>query len=227
MVTIMNIQAATGMIPGIFVPLWALLHCFFGYVLFRITLAVNGLLGGFFLGAYVMGFIREEPTTVDVWVAGTVGAVLLALTAWFLYRIFFAIAIGFGMAGLVLQIWPGILGAWAWIVAVLVGLLAGVIILTYLRDLVTFLTAVFGAATAVIIGINQWLWQGAPQEWIARDIPLTIGGILAFILLASAGLAVQFRTRRFFPSRFAPPDKHTARRKGGGSTGVRPKFTRV
>lgn len=215
-------MAALNFFTGVLLPLWALGHCFFGYVLFRVLLALNGLAGGFFLGAYVIGQVRAEPTVSDVWVAGIVGGILLMLLAWFLYRVVFAVGTGGVVAAAVLRYWSG-QSTLAWVVAVVAGVLSAAMVFVHLRDLVAVVTAVAGAGAFVLVVVDQWFWQGAPREWLGRDLPLTFGSLAAFVLLAAAGLAVQLRTRRY-GKRFGPParGKHNT-----GKTDVRPKFTRV
>ncbi|MBN1943536.1 MAG: hypothetical protein JW849_09620 [Phycisphaerae bacterium] len=218
----MNILAALNILTGVAFPLWALGHCFFGYVLFRVLLAINGLAGGFFLGAYVIGLVRQPPTQADVWVAGIVGGVLLMLAAWFLYRAVFAAAAGLTVAAMILHFWPGG-GTGAWILMAVAGVLAAGVVFVFLRELLAVVTALAGAAAAVVFVVDQWLWQGVPREWLLQDPPLTIGALIAFVLLAAAGLVVQLRTPRRLARRFGPPPN----RRPAGNTNVRPKFTRV
>lgn len=215
--------AALNIMTGVLFPLWALGHCFFGYVLFRVVLALNGLAAGFVLGAHVIGMIRQPPTVADPWVAGIVGGILLMLAAWFLYRIVFAGATGLALAAAILHGWPAG-GTAAWVVAVVAGVIAAGVVFAFLRDMVAVVTALAGAAAFVVIVVDQWLWQSVvPQEWISQNLPLALGALVAFILLAAAGLAVQFRIRRF-GKRFGPPGQP---RRSPVNTNVRPKFTRV
>jgi hypothetical protein len=215
-------MAALNILTGVLLPLWTLGHCFFGYVLFRIVLALNGLAAGFVLGAHIIGMIRQPPAVADVWVAGIVGGVLLMLAAWFLYRIVFAGATGLSLAAMVLQCWPAGHTA-AWIVAAVAGVIAAGLVFVFLRDLVAVVTAIAGAAATVVIVVDQWFWQGASLGWMGHNVPLAAGALIAFLLLAAAGLVVQFRTRRRFGKRFGPPpaQRHT------NNTSVRPKFTKV
>jgi hypothetical protein len=216
-------MAALNILTGVAIPLWALGHCFFGYVFFRVALALNGLAAGFVLGAHVIGLVRQPPAVADVWVAGIVGGVLLMLAAWFLYRLIFAGATGWMTAAVVLHAWPAA-GTGAWIVAAVAGVLTAGLVFVFLRDLVAVVTAIAGAAAFVVIVVDQWLWQGIPQEWLGRNMPLSLGALIAFLLLAAAGLAVQLRTRRRFGKRFGPPESP---RRNASNTTVRPKFTKV
>lgn len=215
-------MAALNLFTGVLIPLWALGHCFFGYVLFRVALALNGLAGGFVLGAYVLGAVRPTSSEADVWVAGIVGGVLLMLAAWFLYRVVFAGLTGWMLAAAIFPFIPPPVIV-AWIVATVVGVLAAVLVFVYLRNLVAVVTSIAGAAVFVVVVIDQWFWMGAPMEWLGRDF-MTLVALFAFLLLAAAGLAVQFRTRRRFGKRFGPPEPT---RRHANNTTVRPKFTKV
>ncbi|MBN1554569.1 MAG: hypothetical protein JXA11_07470 [Phycisphaerae bacterium] len=215
--------AMLNILTGVALPLWALGHCFFGYMLFRLILAFNGLAGGFLLGAHVIGMVRQTPTVTDVWVAGMVGGILLMLAAWFLYRIVFAAATGLITASTVLLAWPGG-STGVWIVAAVAGVVAASLVFAYLRDLVAVVTALAGAAATVIIVVDQWFWQRIPGEWLGQDWPLTIGAIIAFVILASAGLVFQLQTRRRGLKRFSPS---VSSRRGTTAANVVPKFTKV
>jgi hypothetical protein len=215
-------MAALNIMTGVLFPLWALGHCFFGYIFFRVALAINGLAVGFHLGAYILGSVRPSSTVADVWVAGIVGGILLMLAAWFLYRILFAAGAGWMAAAVILHAWPTG-GTAAWIVAALAGVVLAGLAYVFLRELVTVVTAFAGAGAFVVIVVDQWFYQGIPQDWAGVDIPLTFGTLITFVLLAAAGLTVQFRTRRF-AKRFGPPARQ---RRDSGDTSVRPKFIKV
>jgi hypothetical protein len=216
-------MAALNIFTGVLIPLWALGHCFFGYVLFRVILALNGLAGGFLLGAHVIGLVRAEPAVADVWVAGIVGGILLMLAAWFLYRIVFAGGTGLMVAAVILQYCPGqtIL---AWGIATVAGVMAAGLVFVYLRDLVSVITAVAGAAAFVLVVVDQWYWQGVPQAWLGQDVWLTAGAVAGIVLLGAAGLAVQRRTPRRLSKRFGPPGANRPKTRAGN---VSPKFTRI
>lgn len=217
-----DILAATGMTTGLLIPLWALGHCFFGYVLFRAVLAINGLLGGFLLGAHFVSLIRQTPTVADIWVAGIVAGVLLMLAAWFLCRAAFAAAVGLAAAAAVLHGWPASPAA-VWTLAAVLGAVAAGAAFVFLRELVSVVTALGGAAATVVFVVDEWFWQGFPREWMGRSVPLTLGAVGAFVLLAALGLAVQLRLRRRYGRTFGPP----GRSRRAFDTRVRPRFTKV
>ncbi len=217
-------MAALNMMTGVLFPLWALAHCFFGYLLFRVVLALNGLAAGFLLGAYMIGEIRQPPSQTDVLVAGIVGAILLMLAAWFLYRLVFAGGTGLLVAATILHSWPGGSVA-AGVVAGVVSLLAALLVFVLLRDMVSVVTALAGALAFVVLVVDQWLWQGGdPQAWVFVDMPLTWGAIAGAVLLATLGLLFQWKTRKFGHA-FGPPTSPAQRPRKTAS--VYPKFTRI
>ncbi|MFB3893551.1 MAG: hypothetical protein ACE15C_16180 [Phycisphaerae bacterium] len=202
-----------------------LAQCFLGYVLFRALLAVLGAIGGYALGAVAAVQLRGEPTAADFVVLGCAGAILLAMLAWFLYRVIFAlgalaetvfvIVAQFGQSG----------GAWA--AAILLGLLVGVLAFVYLRQVIIILMGLSGGFGA-IFALGWAIWPAtmavpadAPAKVSHDWLVAALAG--ASVLLAAAGMYVQVKLSRLVRSSFAPP-RH---RRTGDDTSLRPRFTHV
>ncbi|MFP4217142.1 MAG: hypothetical protein ACOCZU_09150, partial [Planctomycetota bacterium] len=189
-----------------------LAHCFFGYVLFRLSLLVQGALAGWALGSTVLiHYLRANPTRGDVIVAGLTCAVLLALAAWFLYRLVTSLTVGGAAWGLV---WT--LAMWQWdspaagrILGILAGLLLGILVLIYTRVVVIAVTALVGGlglVGSVFVLVARGVDPVGDLPWWGTLLYFTMA-----LALALSGGAFQQHTYRAIASRFAPEPQKKGR----------------
>jgi hypothetical protein len=205
--------------------LWLLLglgHCFLGYVLFRIALAIDGAIAGWALGGVLVAMIRP-PSETDLLVAGLACAVLLGMLAWFLFRSIFALGVGALVAWLVATSFGEAPGLGAWILGGLAGLVLAVFCYAQMRRVVVVLTAI-GGAILTVAGAGAMLadlsWH--PLRWLTAG---HVGGIVAFaatLALAVAGIMVQRASPFFVSNRYSPQ----GRKRHRGDSRVKPRFTK-
>jgi hypothetical protein len=182
-----------------------LLHCFFGYVLFRLSLLVQGAVLGWYLGSgALIGLIRATPSHADTVVAGLACAVLLALGAWFLYRLATGVYIGL-VAGLVAGVAVATHSdstALAWSAGIFGGVAIGTLVFVYVRPLVIILTALVGGLTVTGSFMNLIVGPEPPEGGLPWwGIALSLA---AALVLTIAGAFFQQHTYRAISSRFAP-----------------------
>jgi hypothetical protein len=216
--------AATGLenlaiAPAMLLALLALLNCFFGYVLFRVLLALYGTLAGLLLGLDLASWVRDQPATLDYLVAGIALAVLLGLLSWLFFRVAFAALSAVVVAGLAAGLFGAPPGVAGWIVGGLVGAVVGVVAFLQLYRMVVLVTAIGGGFSAVFV----------PAAAFAGPAGVTSFGPLAgaLLFLAAAGLSVagifgQGQLARVFDTGLTPRRRSRER----GSTALRPPFTR-
>lgn len=209
--------------------LLGLAHCFLGYVLFRLTLLLDGAIAGWVLGQALLVSFRPAPGGMDLFVAGVIGGILLALSAWYLYKLFFALGLGAlsgAMLGSLLG-WPATVGGW--VVAVLVFVLVSAVVYGMMRKLVILLTAVGGAFTAVFLGVWGATGQPTPffdwlgEHWLAGSLALLGAG-----LLSAAGYWVQSQSPFLISDQFSPRFGRRGKAdRGSRNTNVRTPFSRL
>jgi hypothetical protein len=196
-------------------------HCFLGYVLFRITLAIDAMVVGWMLGGAVAALFRE-PSPTDLFVAGVVGAVILAMLAWLLFRMVFALGAGAAVALLVATAFGEPVSTGAWVAGIIIGLIVAVICYAEMRKLVVLVTAIGGAMLTVAAGgalLADLPWH--PARWITTDITGVVA-LAATLGLAVAGVLVQRASPFFLTDRYSP-DQRRGRGRGGR---VKPRFTK-
>jgi hypothetical protein len=205
---------------GLFVlMLWSLAECLLGYVIFRLVLAVTGLLAGAFIGVALVSWRVPSPSGLDYFLGSVVASGLLALGGWYLYRLAFAIGLGAGAALLVAASGSPSSVGW-WILGGLVGLTLGVAGYLYLRALFIFLSGLgggFGAvfyAGSIIAGGAEHFVEAA----MGPDAPLWL---TAVVLAVSAGVSVagmysQRGLLRIVHTSLTPEERPKKRRAGRG-----------
>lgn len=202
--------------------LLGLAHCFLGYVLFRIALAIDGAVGGWLMGGMVVAAVRE-PSEIDLVVGGLAGAVLLGMLAWILFRVVFALGAGALVGMLVATAFGEPITTLTWVVAVVAGVVVAAICYAQMRKVVILLTSVGGAMMTVAAGgalLADLPWH--PARWVGAH---AVGGPVAILLMAGlavAGVLVQRASPFFLTERYSPDG---GRRRGGDSR-VRPRFTK-
>ncbi len=190
--------------------LWSLVNCFFGYVIFRVILAVTGLLAGAFIGAALVSWRIAAPSGLDYFLGCLVASGLLGLCGWYLYRTAFAAGVGVAAAVLVAAAGtPSSLG-W-WIFGGIIGLPLGVATFMYLRPIFIFLSGAFGGLDAVCFG-GAVIAGGMDRFWSAAVGPtaptwLTAGLVAVAAAVALAGMYSQVRLLQVVQTTLAPPPK--------------------
>lgn len=216
--------------------------CLLGYPLFRVLLAAFGLMAGIAGGMDVAHLARgESPAILDFAVACVVLGGVGMLLSWFACRTAFSLGVGWLVAAQAAAL-AGTMtgapdGALAWTIGLLLGLAAGVLAYGYMRTAVIVTSAVVGAVIAVyaitllLFGerngeelISSTFGKGRP--WVAWFL------VLVAVVLAAGGMWLQTQLADAVGDRFMPktPRRKRRGRSGrhrGGSTEVRPKFTRV
>lgn len=178
-----------------FLVVWGLVDCFFGYRIFRMTLAMVVALVGAVLGAWA-GF--ELGNQSAVWslgglIAGAIGGAILAA---FFYKVGVASLAAFWTFALVSPYLTGLGDVAFWTVSVLACGLAAVLAIYLVSTLIMAMTA-YGGALRVVYGV--WFFLGGPAllevlhspegdfEWIeGRILPLVI-----ILVLGTFGFFVQ------------------------------------
>ncbi len=207
--------------PAALLAVFALVNCFFGYMVFRVLLAVYGTVGGMAIGISIVAWARAEPTTVDYVVAAGALAVLLGLLSWYVFRVAFAALVAVVVAALLARVFGDPPPVGGWVVGGIVGAVAGLMAFAELRRVVVFFTAVTGGFSAVFIPAIAY----AGPEGLAALGPF----VGAAIFIAGAGLSVggffaQSKLARVFDTGLTPRRR---KRQPTGSTALRPPFTRV
>ncbi|HNX27730.1 MAG TPA: hypothetical protein PKK48_10020 [Phycisphaerae bacterium] len=207
---------ATTTITASLVLLLSLCHCFFGYILFRINLLIDGLLVGLWLGAAIITFKKADASGLDIFVASGVCGVLLAILAWNFYRLLFAV----GAAGAVYVAVCGVFGLPASTGGIILGIIAALIMLAYAyanaKKLVVYITGIAGAA-AFSLAVMA-IWAGRPVHPYAitgEQLPMLFTGIIIAVILAALGILVQKHTMYLFSPKFSPEGQRQKRRQAG------------
>ncbi len=188
----------------------SLMQCFFGYVLFRLTLVISGIVAGYALGEMAMvrylAFIRPDPSHMDLVVFGLLCAVLLGLASWFLYRGFAALFVGlWGLSAvlfLLLEFSPGL----AWTLGIVTALILAAVVLVYTRPIIMGFTALSGGAGVAVYGATLLTLEGWTEVWWGIAVVAAIS-----LALAVAGYLFQKRTYRAIALGFAPEPKRRGR----------------
>lgn len=186
---------------GVLAVALGLLLCFRGSALARVLLALWGSFVGFWLGAAAVAASTDQPALDGLWgwVGAIVGAVLLALLAYWFYVL--AVIIWLGSLGFALatalahtlgasDLWAMVIGAVAAVALAVLGL-----VLRLPAMLLAVLTALAGASLTlggVLILIGQAPAGPAPAEiaW-----PEQWWWTALYLVLAAAGIITQGRTR--------------------------------
>lgn len=201
-----NESLFTLMCAGLIGSMFGLLLAFAGYRLFLLLLPIWGFFFGLALGADTMqalfgaGFLA----TVTSWVVGFVVGAIFALLSYFFYM--FAVAVVAGSLGYVVSaailyaigLNPGFL---VWIINMIVAVV--VIFVTFRFNLqkwaIIIATSILGAA--VVFGTFLMLFYPAanfmenPVRLALQASPLLM---ILFIVLAVAGIVVQYRQNKAF-----------------------------
>ncbi|MCD4823979.1 MAG: TMEM198/TM7SF3 family protein [Phycisphaerae bacterium] len=184
-----------GWVLGLMV-LPALAHCFFGYYILRVVWPIYGFAGGFVLGAWLVVYIRPQPGNVELYAGGIFVGVVLALGAWFLYRLFYGLFVGvFTIASVALPSWPPSPAFAAFLIAI--GLGITLLIYHFASQLMRVLTAIIGAFWTIVILLHLIGWIETPDEVWQGGMITGIGMVAVTAMLAIMGCYVQFSVPRW------------------------------
>jgi len=214
--------------------LWALsitlgvVHCFFGYKVFKLVLAFWGFLaGGAAAALCAEAFWQNTPITILVGLGGAVLGAVLAVVLYFVAIFFLGAGMGFLLGGAIIR---RFLEGPQPVVLVAVAVVCGVIALLMLKFIV-ILTTAFGGAYGIVGGVLHFLVREAPPEvvlldgWraiiqhaqgispVAETMPaqdfsrIGIAAVAACLVLGLVGLVVQYATTR---KKAVQEERHTA-----------------
>lgn len=203
--------------------LWSLANCFLGYVIFRLALAVTGMLAGAFVGAAVVSWRIASPAGLDYFLGCVVASGLLGLGGWFLYRTAFALAVAAAAAVLIAtSASPASLG-W-WVFGGIVGLPLGVAAFVYLRTVFILLSAVGGGLGVVFYAGS--IISGGVDGFVAATIgpgaPAWLTVLIAVLALALAGAGAYCQVRLLRIVRTSLTPETAAKRKRPSRSGRGP-----
>lgn len=216
---------------------WGLATCFLGYPLFRVLLATFGAAAGMALGADLARLLRAgAPGGMDYTVACGALCILGALLAWFFYRWAFALAVGWVVTALMSSLVGWFIGspgsALSWVIGALFGLAVAVIAYSYLRLIVIVASSAVGAVMTAYAGALLCTGSRGGEQlidatfgdhgrpWVAWFV------VLMAVVLGAVGMVLQTQLVHAVGERFTPRIVRR-RRKGGRSTKVQPRFTRI
>ena len=201
-----NESLFTLMCAGVIGSLFGLLLAFAGYRLFLLLLPVWGFFFGLALGADTMqalfgvGFLA----TITSWVVGFVVGAVFAVLAYLFYM--FAVAVIAGSLGYIITAAVlyaiGMSAGWlVWIIAMIVAVVA--IFVTFRFNLqkwvIIIATSILGAAT--VFGTFILLFYPA-ANFMANPVKVALQAspllMLLFVVLAVAGIVVQYRQNKSF-----------------------------
>ncbi len=178
-------------LPSLLVLGAGLVCCFFGYGVWRLALVI----AGFFIGYQVGVAFVPSGQWMLAGVAGLVAAIVIGALAYFLYSISIIIAGGLFGASLGTTVLAVIAPAQAGsgmapLIAVGIGLVAGVLLGAVFKDTFIMLLMAAAGAGGAVYGLLMLLSSlGEPPAWSASML-LWIG---LFVGLGIAGFAVQVR----------------------------------
>lgn len=176
------------------------MFCFRGYLAMRVIIPIWGAFVGFMLGAGLVASFTNEGFlgSLLAWLVGPGAAIVFAALAYLYYEV----SVLLGMSSIGFVIGTSIMGAlgvrWSWLI-VLVGVLAGLglAMVALVGDLpmtlLTFLTALAGAATVVtgllllvdVVSVSDFTSGTTTQRlgddwwWTAIFVGLAVVGIVA------------------------------------------------
>ena len=188
---------------GLIALLFGLAVAFYGYKLFLILLPVWGFFFGFFLGAetiqilFNVGFLA----TITSWVVGFIVGALFAVLSYLFY--IFAVGVvsfslGYGLAVGILQ-WIGLdLNFIVWLIGLVVGVIAIVIVLRFNIQKYVIIVATAAGGTGLIIYTFLALFGNlSPLELMLDPVRNAISNsfwwLIFFLAVAIAGIVVQIR----------------------------------
>lgn len=188
---------------GLIALVFGLAVAFYGYKLFLVLLPFWGFFAGFFLGAQTIQVIFDVGflTTITSWVVGFVVGALFAVLSYLFY--IFAVGVisfslGYGLGVGILQ-WIGLdWGFLVWLIGLIVGVVAIVIVLRFNVQKYVIIIATAAGGTGVIIYTFLALFGNlSPLEMMLNPVRMAINNsfwwLIFFLAVAIAGIVVQIR----------------------------------
>lgn len=191
------------MVPGAAAPLlyvlmifWGVIDCFFGFRVFKITIAIILAFVGCLAGAWV-GYFIDSASWIPILAGFLIGGLAGALLAGIFFRTTAAVLGAFWAFTLVSPHLHGLAEWWFWLVAAVVCILAGILAVYVAAFLIILMTA-FSGAFRIVYGI--WFFLGGPAFLgflysTEYEFVIFQAGFLPFfvaLFLGSVGAALQF-----------------------------------
>lgn len=189
---------------GLIGTLFGLALCFSGYRLFLVLLPIWGFVFGLFLGAQTIQALLGDAflATVTSWVVGFIVALIFAVLSYLFYMfavLFLAGSLGYAIAvGLLL--WIGLdFGFIVWLIGIVAAVALAIVTIVFnlQKWVIIVATAIMGAGVIFGTMISLFnpvsrLLENPVQVALQESVLL----LILFIVLAIAGIAVQFRANR-------------------------------
>jgi len=175
--------------PLAMILLTGLILCFLGYCLFRIELALAGLMLGGSIAVALVSILIPAPAGWQYLLAALALGLPLAAMAWWLYRVSFGLLVAAGTTLAFVGLLSSPYSRAGWVFGTLFGLCLGALALLFMKQLIVLVTSLIGAA-AVVLASAALLAEGSQRIW-----ELTMGserhpGTIASILTGIAALPI-------------------------------------
>ena len=180
--------------------LWGLLDCFFGYRVFKFTVALLGAAAGAVLGHQL--FVEVLGLTGDVrWIGLAVGAVIGGVLAFGLYLVGIFI-LGFSLGFMLAPgLWPAADKPMLLVVGAVAGLVCGVVA-TLLQRLLVAVGTAWSGSIRVVLGVAfftdglDWSYYAVHPQEIGVLLTQRMWMLLAFFALGASGFIAQLMGHR-------------------------------
>ncbi len=205
-----HLAAVIEAVPAYLLLFPGALYLFFGWQVYRVTLALtSGLLGATVGAGCVHALAINQPAAVIVVIALVVVSAALSVP----FKVLALFLLG-GLAGLVLLMIPGIafeteVAGLFW--AILAFLAGGSCVVVFVRPMVIVSTAILGSAV-LLRSLAVLLYNASPRLDEFTDIARTPIFLAVFLALSGLGVLCQFTSAPrapAAPSRRPPPPLNT------------------
>jgi hypothetical protein len=186
--------------------------CFSGYRFFLALLPLWGLVFGFVLGAQAIQIVFGSGFlgTVTSWVVGLLVAVIFAALSYLFYAIaiaLFSFSAGYGLGVGLMALIGSPFGFINFVIGIVVGAIVTFVVLRFNLQkwviiIATSLAGALGMAGIVLFGMR--LLTVVDLDGVAKALQFTPWLMILAIVVAIAGIVVQFRTTQDFV--FTPPE---------------------
>ena len=175
-----------GMIGVIITLVIAILYCFFGYKFLRVFITVIGFLAGLGIG-YLIG-VRVGANDIVKWILAVVIAIALAAVSFFIYKAGVFLVTFFVVLALVFQLCEKLPAPWPPVIAVIVGLAAGILAVIFVRPVVIITSGLCGGMSFSMALVSDLIkWQSSYSQVVVFALGLAIGIL---------GILFQFKTSK-------------------------------
>ena len=188
-------------LAGVLAIAYGAVFALFGYPIFRIFLPIYGGIIGYILGVTVVA--PDYP--IAALVVAVILAILFASAAYLYWSVMIGIAgaiLGYGLVAVIVgALWPS--ADYTPLLIGLVGAVAGSYVFIYAKDVMVMVASALNGAMIAAWGLRAWLYPGSRT--------LDYFTIIAFVLVAVTGLAVQLKffgqQRKYAPKAVNEPMK--------------------